>query len=134
MVTRYVLPQENGHRTDVCWLALLQQSGKDLLFVAEDTFQFNVSNYLLETVSNGESLNNDAAVGDAPRNKHINDYKPSEIVDLFIDCRMQGVGGNNSWGLLPLEDYIIRPASTPLKYSFTILPINTTKEIDKLYK
>ncbi len=134
MVTKYVLPQENAHHTDVNWLALTQRSGKGLLFVADDTFEFNASNYLLETVSNGESLHNDAAVGDAPRNKHINDYKPSNVVDLFIEYRMQGVGGNNSWGKWPLEQYRITPKSTPVSYGFTIVPIKNSAEIQGLFR
>ena len=28
MVTRYVLPQENGHHTDTRWLALIQKSSR----------------------------------------------------------------------------------------------------------
>ena len=134
MVTKYVTPQENAHHTDASWLALTQRSGRGLLFVSDDTFQFNASNYLLETVSNGESLNNDAPVGTAPVNKHINDYKPSQLVDLFIDHSMMGLGGNNSWGQWPMEDYLIRPASTPVTYGFTIIPINKTSEIDNYFK
>ncbi len=133
MVTKYALPQENAHHTDVSWLALTQKSGRGLLFVADDTFEFNASNYLLETISNGESLNNNSPVGSAPVNKHINAYEPSPQVDLFIDYRMQGVGGNNSWGQLPMEDYLIKPNSTPIKYSFTITPINKNSEIDRYF-
>ena len=131
MVTKYVAPQENAHHTDAQWLALTQKSGRGLLFVADDKFEFNASNYLLETISNGETLNNDAPVGTVPLNKHINAYKPSELVDLFIDHSMMGVGGNNSWGRWPMEDYLIRPAkSTPITYSFTIIPIDKASEID----
>lgn len=132
MVTRYVLPQENGHHTDTRWLALTRKSGSGLLFVADDLFEFNVSNYLLETISNGESLNNDAPAGTAPRNKHISDYHPSDVVDLFIDHRMQGVGGNNSWGKLPLEEYLIRPGEATATYGFTLIPIKNRKEVKRL--
>ncbi|MFA7140737.1 MAG: glycoside hydrolase family 2 TIM barrel-domain containing protein [Proteiniphilum sp.] len=134
MVTRYVLPQENGHHTDTRWLALTRQSGNGLLFVADSLFEFNVSNFLLETISNGESLHNDAAAGTAPRNKHIQDYRPSDVVDLFIDHRMQGVGGNNSWGKLPLEEYLIRPEDGTVTYGFTLIPIKNRKEIDRLFR
>lgn len=134
MVTRYVLPQENAHHTDVRWLALTQRSGRGLLFVSDDVFEFNASNYLLETVSNDESLHNDAAAGDAPRNKHINDYRPSDKVDLFIDHRMQGVGGNNSWGQLPMEPYLIRAKNTDVEYGFTIIPVANRSEVDKYVK
>ena len=133
MVTKYVAPQENHHHTDAQWLALTQKSGRGLLFVADGKFEFNASNYLLETISNGETLNNDAPVGTVPLNKHINAYKPSQLVDLFIDHSMQGVGGNNSWGRLPMDDYLIKPASTPIKYSFTIIPINKTSEINDYF-
>jgi beta-galactosidase len=134
MVTRYVLPQENGHHTDTRWLALTQKSGNGLLFVADDLFEFNASNYLLETISNRESLNNDAPVGTAPRNKHINDYRPSDLVDLFIDYRMQGVGGNNSWGALPLEKYLIRPGKDTVTYGFTLIPIRSRNEIKRYFR
>ena len=133
MVTKYVAPQENNHHTDAQWLALTQKSGRGLLFVADDKFEFNASNYLLETISNGETLNNDSPVGTVPLNKHINAYKPSQLVDLFIDYTMQGVGGNNSWGALPMDDYLIKPASTPVTYSFTIIPINNTSEIKSYF-
>lgn len=133
MGVKYVLPQENGHHTDVHWLALTQQSGEGVVFVADSIFEFNVSNYLLETISNGEILNSDAPVGMAPRNKHLNDYKPSDKVDLFIDFRMQGVGGNNSWGALPLEQYLIRSNTSKLSYGFSIIPINDLNEIDNLF-
>ncbi|HHW80147.1 MAG TPA: DUF4981 domain-containing protein, partial [Bacteroidales bacterium] len=131
MVTKYVTPQENDHHTDTKWLALTQKSGRGLLFVADDKFEFNASNYLLETISNGETLNNDAPVGTAPFNKHINAHKPSQLVDLFIDHSMQGVGGNNSWGRLPMDDYLVKPANTPITYSFTIIPINKTSDINR---
>ena len=134
MMTRYVLPQENGHHTDTRWLALTQKSDRGLLFVADDLFEFNASNYLLETISNGESLNNDAPVGTAPRNKHIHDYRPSDLVDLFIDHRMQGVGGNNSWGKLPLEEYLIRPEKNAVTYGFTLIPIKNRKEIERYFR
>ena len=46
---------------------------------------------------------------------------------------MQGVGGNNSWGQLPMEDYLIRPASTPVSYGFTIIPIDKNSEINDYF-
>jgi len=44
------------------------------------------------------------------------------------------VGGNNSWGKLPLEEYLIRPAATPVKYSFILVPIQNSEQIDDLFK
>jgi len=90
MVDKYVLTQENAHHTDAHWLAITNKSGKGFVFAADQTFEFNVSNYLLETLSNGDDLLNDAPVGLAPERKHVNAYKASDKVDVFIDYRMQG--------------------------------------------
>ena len=134
MVDKYVMTQENAHHTDANWLAVTHRSGKGLAFFADNMFQFNVSNYLLETVANAEDWNNDAPVGTALKNKHINEYKPSDKVDLFIDYRMMGVGGNNSWGEWPMQPYRIIPKETNISYGFTIVPIDNPAAIDKMLK
>lgn len=134
MVDKYVFTQENAHHTDASWLAVTDKSGKGVLFAADDTFEFNVSNYLLETLSNGDDWHNNAPRGMAPEKKHINAYKPSDKVDVFIDYRMQGVGGNNSWGQLPEEPYRIVPKNTDIRYGFTIIPIDRASEIDSCFR
>lgn len=134
MVEKYVFAQENAHHIDASWLAVTNKSGRGLLVASDDTFEFNVSNYLLETISNGDDWHNDAAAGTAPEKKHRNAYKPSDKVDLFIDYRMQGVGGNNSWGHWPEPQYRIVPKDTNVEYSFTIIPISNAKDIDKQFK
>lgn len=133
MVAKYVFAQENGHHVDTRWLALTQKSGNGLLFASNNDFEFNVSNYLLEDIDNGDDWHNDAPRLTAPEKKHYNAYQPSDKVDLFIDYRMQGVGGNNSWGKWPLEEYRIVPKNTDISYSFTIIPINSVKDIDKQF-
>lgn len=134
MVEKYVFAQENAHHIDASWLAVTTKSGKGLLIASDDTFEFNVSNYLLETISNGDDWHNDAAVGTAPEKKHRNAYQPSDKVDLFIDYKMQGVGGNNSWGHWPEPQYRIVPKDTNVEYSFMIIPISRTSDIDKQFK
>lgn len=133
MAFKYIFSQESGHRTDTKWLLLSQKSGRGLMFATDEAFEFNASNYLLETIENGEHWNNDAAVGTAPVNKHINAYQPSDKVDLFIDYRMQGVGGNNSWGALPMDDYLIVPSKTAIKYGFSMIPIDSEREIERQF-
>lgn len=133
MHSKHIFAQENGHHVDTRWVALTQESGAGLLFASDDIFEFNASNYMLETIDNGENWNNDAPRLTAPEKKHINAYKAQEKVDLFIDHRMQGVGGNNSWGSWPLEQYRIVPKETDISYSFTIIPIGHSKDIDKQF-
>ena len=134
MNEKYVLAQENGHHTDTKWLALSAKSGKTILFASDKgNFEFNASNILLETIDNGDDWHNDAPRATAPDKKHCNAFIPSDKVDLFIDYRMQGVGGNNSWGAWPEPQYRIVPKDTNISYSFTIMPLNNAKDIDKLF-
>lgn len=133
MGAKYVFAQETGHHVDTRWLALTQKSGAGLLFASDDIFEFNATNYLLEDIDNGPDWHNDAPRHTAPEKKHYNAYQPSDKVDVFIDYRMQGVGGNNSWGKWPMEPYLIVPKNTDITYSFTIIPINSAKDIDKQF-
>lgn len=133
MNEKYVFAQESGHHTDTKWIALSNNTGKGLLIASnEGTFEFNTSNVLLESIDNSLYWNNDAARLTAPEKKHINAYTASDRTDLFIDHKMQGVGGNNSWGQWPEEPYRIVPANTKISYGFTIIPIDDITKTDKL--
>lgn len=127
MYDKHVFAQESGHRIDTKWLALSNKNGTGVLFSTNDSFEFNVSKILLESIDNGNERDNDAAVGTFPPRKHINAYKPSEKIDLFIDYKMQGVGGNNSWGALPEKEYLIVPQKTNINYEFSVSPFVNNK-------
>ena len=131
MVEKYVFAQENHHHTDASWLAVTNAADRGLLIASDDTFEFNVSNYLLETICNGDDWHNDAPAQTAPEKKHRNAYVASDKVDLFIDYRMQGVGGNNSWGHWPEPPYRIVPKETKVNFNFTLIPFSNSRNIDR---
>ena len=132
MFEPYIRPQENSHRTDIRWCALADKSGAGLLFVADGTFEMNASPYTLETLDSGSSIYNDQPVSDKTDHRHIVDAKPSKLVDLFIDYRMMGVGGDNSWGALPHEQYRITTGGEPIRYSFNMVPFKSKKAFKEL--
>ncbi len=128
----YVRPQENNHRTDVSWLAL---SGKNtLLIVADSLLEFNASNYPLETFDSGESRDDGRQRPENPQQRHNCDPKPANMVDLFIDYRMMGVGGDNSWGAKPHKAYQISPAAGKISYGFSLIPLDRNANIEKAIK
>ena len=55
------------------------------------------------------------------KNSHLNDIKPRDLLSLNIDYRQMGVGGDNSWGAKPHDQYLIWPKD--YTYSFIIQPI-----------
>lgn len=131
MVVKYIRPQENSHRTDVRWFSLTDKRGKGLMFVSSSTFEFNASAYPLETFDSGMSIYNDAPVTAETDHRHINDIKKGNMTDVFIDAAMTGLGGDNSWGAYPMDKYMVKPG-TQLQCVFTIFPVNSKVDIEKL--
>jgi beta-galactosidase len=133
----YIRPQENEHRTGVHWCALTAPRGRGgLLFVADDTFEMNVSNYTLESLDSGDDIHNGAPRTDATVHRHLTDPLPQPFVDLFIDYRMMGVGGDDSWGALPQMQYRVLPGREhAVEYGFAIVPFdNKTDFRNLIYK
>lgn len=143
--TDYVRPQETGHHTDTRWVALTKaKNGGGLLMVADDNIEFNALNAALEDYD-GESAdkpyqwNNFTKDEDhspqagfmvKPKQTHINDVPAQPYVEVSIDGRMMGLGGDDSWGARPYAQYMIN-ASENYSYGFTIVPIRSTNDINK---
>ncbi|MEO8253904.1 MAG: glycoside hydrolase family 2 TIM barrel-domain containing protein [Flavobacterium sp.] len=117
----YIRPQENGHRTDVRWMALSQKDGSGLAVVADSLIEFNVLNNPVEDFDAGADKNKNL--------RHVNDIKPKDLVELHIDYRMIGVGGDDSWGAMPHSPYLIKATKEAVKYGFTLMPFASLSEI-----
>jgi beta-galactosidase len=120
----YIRPQENGHRTRVRWMALTRRDNSGLLIVADSLIEFNVLNNPVEDFDAGPDKNKNL--------RHINDIKPKDLVEVHIDYRMIGVSGDDSWGAMPHEPYLIRPGINGYKYGFTLVPVSSSKDIREM--
>ena len=100
----YVRPQENGTRTEVRWMALLNEAGRGLMFVGDPLFSFSALPYTVQDLDYSAS-----------GHRHTVDLKRNEFIEVCIDLKQQGVGGNDSWGAKPLPEYRLPPG----KYEFT---------------
>ena len=118
----YIRPQENGHRTDVRWMALMRNDGSGLLVVADSLIEFNVLNNPLEDFDAGPDKDQNL--------HHSNDIRSKNLVELHIDYRQMGVGGDDSWGAWPHEQYLIRPRKQGYKYGFFFMPFASLKELE----
>ena len=109
----YTRPQENGHKTQVRWLNLTEESGIGLKVDAiEAPFEFNALHYTTSDLDPGEKKTG----------RRYNELKEGDFVELHIDHRMMGVGGDNSWGAKPHEKYMYYP-DKEYGYRFRIQPI-----------
>jgi beta-galactosidase len=124
--TPYIRPQENGHHTDVRWMALTRTDGSGLLIVADSLIGFNALNNTVEDFDAGPDKNKNL--------RHCNDIKTRELVELHVDYHQIGVGGDDSWGAWPHEPYLIRPSASGYKYGFTMVPVNSSQDVDEMCK
>ena len=109
----YVVPQENGNRTDVRWMYFNNKKNNGLLIVADSLLSINAWPYTEQNII--------AA-------RHTNKLKDAGYLTVNIDLLQMGVGGNDSWSDLaaPLPQYQI-PAK-PYRYSFYLLPANVAPQ------
>lgn len=129
----YIRPQENNHRTGIRWFALSRKPQEGLLFVADDCIELNASNRTLESLDSGDTIDNGVPRTASTNHRHLTDPQPERLVDLFIDYRMMGVGGDDSWGSTAHEPYLLRPGrENAVGYGFTIIPFDKKQEYRKL--
>jgi beta-galactosidase len=101
----YPRPQETGNRTGVRWASFADSAGRGLHIAAV-----------------GEPLNVSAwpyRQSDLAEFSHAYLLPRRDQVTLNIDYRQIGVGGDNSWGLPVLEQFMIAP-DDPCRYGFRI--------------
>lgn len=135
MYEPYIRPQENNHRTDIYWCALTDKGSKGLLLVADRTFELNASNYTLESLDSGDDIENNAPRTEKTNHRHLTDPQPEKLVDVFIDYRMMGLGGDDSWGAIAHEPYLIRPGKgNRIEYGFTFVPFDKKEDYKQLIR
>jgi beta-galactosidase len=108
----YIRPQENGYKTDTRWLLINRPDGKGLFFSAVKYFSFSALHYSTEDLDQLTRKNR----------RHTIDMKPRSETFLHIDFKQMGVGGDNSWGARPHEQYRL-PAGI-YKFRFRFRPFN----------
>ena len=134
-IVEIVRPQENNHRTDIYWCAFTDKTQRGLLLIADRTFELNASNYPLESMDSGDTIDNGAPRTEKTNHRHLTDPLPEKMVDLFIDYRMMGVGGDDSWGATAHEPYLIRPGKeNAIEYGFSLVPFDKKEDYKYLIR
>jgi len=109
----YSRPQENGHKTDVRCLSLSNPRGLGIKVVAQETpIEFNALHYSTEILDEGAKK----------RLRTPADISEGDFVELHIDHKMMGLGGDNSWGAKPHKPYMMY-ADKEYTYKFSLIPI-----------
>lgn len=96
----YVVPQENGNKTDVRWLSLEDERGVGILFAADGVMECGVSHY---------------STLDLFKAREIRELKPSPDVFVYLDLHQRGVGPASD-EQSALERFRITPGSFRFAY------------------
>ncbi|MER2491753.1 glycoside hydrolase family 2 TIM barrel-domain containing protein [Catenovulum sediminis] len=107
----YSRPQETGNKTDVRWFRLSNNQGQGI----------EISGHQLLSMSALPMLNSDLEHDRKNVHLHGAEVEFKDLVNLNIDYKQMGVGGDNSWGALAQDAYQI--PSGHYHYGFTIKPL-----------
>jgi beta-galactosidase len=107
----YTRPQENGYKTDVRWFRLSNSNGHG----------FEIKGLQPLGMSTLNNYPDDFDPGLTKKNMHLSDITPRKEVVVCVDLTQRGLGGDNSWGLYPHEQYLLK--QNEYSYGFVIKPI-----------
>ncbi|MEZ5428353.1 MAG: glycoside hydrolase family 2 TIM barrel-domain containing protein [Pyrinomonadaceae bacterium] len=110
MFVPYLEPQENGNRTDVRWVSLTDEKGFGLKAVGEPLINFSAWDFSPEEME---------------KRKHPFEIVRSKDITVNLDHRQMGVGGDDSWGAFPHDEY--RLLGKSYEYKFRLEPVGSLK-------
>ena len=96
----YIMPQENGNKTDVRWLALTDADGVGLLMAGDPLMEAGASHY---------------SAADLYAAFHTNELTRRDEIFITLDVAQCGLGGG-SCGPITLPQYMVLPG----RYDFTV--------------
>ena len=102
----YIYPQENGNKTDVRWVTFTNEKGAGIKITGLPRVDISAWPYTADVL---EAATHNYELPDMP------------FYTVQVDYKQRGVGGNNSWGLKPLDKY--RLLGEHYTYSFVISPV-----------
>jgi beta-galactosidase len=114
----YIRPQEYGYHTGVRWLTLTDAAGQGLR--VEGTGQpicFSALPFRSEDLDPGLSK----------KQQHPTDLKAHSQTWLHLDLAQRGVGGDNSWGALPHDQYRLLAKQYSYSYTLRLVGAESTK-------
>ena len=91
----YIRPQETGNKTDVRWVSLLDAQGFGLKVMGLQPLAFTALHFTPEDLDPGLTR----------KLQHTVDVIPQKNVCLHVDLKQRGLGGDNSWGMYPHNEY-----------------------------
>jgi beta-galactosidase len=104
----YIKPQETGNKEAVRWLALTDAEGRGLLAVGRPLLSANALHYTTD----------DLFCATQKENFYRYLLPERDTITLNLDLKQRGLGGDDSWGARPHEEF--RLNVWPISYSYRL--------------
>ncbi|MDO4179713.1 MAG: glycoside hydrolase family 2 TIM barrel-domain containing protein [Bacteroidales bacterium] len=114
----YIRPQETGTKTDIRWWKQLNAGGNGLKVVGEAPFSASALHYTICSLDDGDDKGQ----------SHSPEVKPADLTNLCIDKAQMGLGCVNSWGRLPLDQYMLPYGD--YEFTFILTPVKHCIELE----
>ncbi len=111
-----------GDKTDARWMTLRTMAGNGLLFRSTKPFSFSALHYSTDDLDQLTKQNF----------RHTTDMMSRPETFVNIDLMQMGVGGDNSWGAQPLEQY--RMPAKNYSFSFQFRPYQEGEDPFELWQ
>ena len=111
----YILPLENGSKSDIRWWKMLNAAGNGLQVVSEAPFSASALHYTIESLDEGlEKIQ-----------RHSPEVPQADLTNLCLDKLQTGLGCEDSWGRIarpeyqvPYGDYTFTFILTPVQHQY----------------
>lgn len=113
LLTPYVLPQENGNRSDVSWVSFTSSDEQGFVVLGEPTLNFSAHRY---------------TPMDFEKARHPHELKQRDFINVNLDYAHQALG-SASCGPRPWEKYVLKPHE--FTFSLKLRPCITRKVGEK---
>lgn len=113
----YVMPQENGNKTDVRWVAVNTKEGPGLVVMGDSLLSINVQDYSQQALNESKTSHQ--------LRRGTNTY-------LYVDYKQMGVGGDIGWGPRVHPEYLLTAKKYP--FAFWLKPIQSNTNLDNMLR
>ena len=111
----YIRPQETGTKSDIRWWRIVDASGRGLEIVAEEPFSASALHYRIATLDDGP----------VKGQRHSGELDEDPLTNLLIDKAQMGLACVNSWGAVPLPEYMLPYGD--YDFRFVMSPVKTVR-------
>lgn len=114
----YIRPQETGTKTDIRWWKQMNAAGNGLKVVGDAPFSASALHYTTCSLDDGTQKDQ----------RHSPEVKKADLTNLCIDKVQMGLGCVNSWGALPLKQYMLPYGD--YEFTFILTPVKHSVDLE----